>query len=89
MISSRPIKAAEPQLDPHYLENLQTYERLKSKIDGSYPRGWFIGINDGRIISVAATIDELIAAIEAMGQNPRDALAVRAGDRYPDYRVIF
>jgi len=89
MISPRSFKPADPELDPRYLENLRTYERLKTHIEESYPKGHFIGINDGRIVADAGSIDDLIVAIEALGHDPKESLAFRAGERYPDYAAIF
>jgi hypothetical protein len=66
-------------------ENQAAYRRLKPTIDRNYPHGWFVAIDEGRVVADAATLDGLTAALQAAGKDSRDVLAVQAGVDYPDF----
>lgn len=90
MISARKLDLAsvENQLAPSYVKNLRAYEGLKSSIDKTYPRGRFVGICDGQIVADAATHQDLLAKLEALGKDRKESLGVQAGAQYP-YTTIF
>ena len=78
--------SAEPDRD----ENQAAYRRLKPVIDRTYPHGWFVAIDGGRIIADAATFEELSAALAALGKDSPHVLVAEAGeDMHPESGVIF
>jgi hypothetical protein len=79
----RRIVADSPSFPPHYRRNVEAYLAQKQSIDRTYPKGRFVGIHDGRIVADAATLDELLAALRALGLDPRMTLTVQSGDDYP------
>ncbi len=72
----------------HRTQNEAAYRALKATIDRSYPRGHYVAIDDGQISADAATFDELMLRVKALGKDPREGLAVQAGADYPEYGVI-
>jgi cobalamin biosynthesis protein CbiG len=69
--------------------NLAAYERLKSELAAKYPKGHFIGIANGKVVADAATLDELIVRLRALGLDPKRVLGVQAGIEVPQYAIIF
>ena len=69
--------------------NQAAFRRLAGFINETLPRGRFVAIADGKIVSDAATFDELDAALKACGQDSVDVLVVQAGADYPESAVIF
>lgn len=70
-------------------ENNRAYRRLKEMIDQSYPKGWFVGIADERVVGAAETFRELENSLRAQGKDPRTVLVVQAGISPPNYVTIF
>lgn len=68
--------------------NQAAVRRLREEINRTYPRGRFVAIAEGRIFADGANLDDLLAALRAVGKDPRDAVAVRAGDFPPEYAAI-
>jgi len=69
--------------------NAAAYKRLKPTIDQTYPKGWFVGIADDRIVGAAANFRDLENSLRSQGLDPRKILVVEAGVTYPDYVTIF
>jgi hypothetical protein len=69
-------------------ENEMAYRRLKTTIDRTYAKGRFIAIHNQQVVADSATLDELLAALSALGLNSKDCLAVQAGVDYPDFAFI-
>jgi len=65
------------------------YRRLKPSLDQQYPAGHFIALHDGRVVGDASLFDELVAKLRKAGLDPRDCLAVQAGEDYPEKAIIF
>jgi hypothetical protein len=74
--------------EERHQENEAAYRRLKPTIDQSYPPGRFVAIDGGQIVADAATLDELLAALTALGKDPKEGLAVQAGVEYPEFAWI-
>ena len=72
-----------------HARNQASYRRLKDTITNTYPRGWFVGISDDRVLGAAADFRALEAALRAQGIDPRRALVVEAGVDYPEQVTIF
>jgi hypothetical protein len=68
--------------------NEAAYRRLKEVIRQTYPRGRFVALAGGDVIADAGSIEDLHAALEALGKDPLKALIVQAGIDYPEYVVI-
>ena len=66
-------------------ENQAAFRRLKPTIDRNYPHGRFVAIDGGQVVADAATLDELLAALAALGKDPKEGLAVQAGVEYPEF----
>ena len=69
--------------------NEAAFRALKPTIDQTYPKGHFVAIDDEQIVADAATLDELLGRLEALGRDPKMGLAVQAGIEYPEYSIIF
>ena len=65
-------------------QNEEAYRRLKPLIDGRYPRGWFVAIDEGRIVADGETFAALEAALASQGRTSPEVLVVEAGDDLPD-----
>jgi hypothetical protein len=68
--------------------NLAAYERMKTHLEEKFPKGHFVGISLGRIVADAPKLDDLIARVKDLGFDPRNVLAVQAGDETPHYTII-
>jgi hypothetical protein len=75
--------------DPDYERNNATYRQLKQMIQETYPRGWFVGIADDRIVGAAARFHDLERELRDHGRDPRRVLVVEAGVDYPEHVTIF
>jgi hypothetical protein len=64
-------------------ENNATYWRLRPTIDQTYPKGWAVAIDGGRIIADAGPLEALEAVLEAQGIDSREVLVAEAGFEYP------
>ena len=73
---------------PEQTQNEVAYRNLKPSIDRTYPKGRFIAIHNGQVVADNATLDELLAALKALGVNPKKCLAVQAGVDYPEFAFI-
>ena len=51
-------------------ENSATYWRLRPTIDRTYPKGWAVAIDAGRIIADARTFEELEDRLRRKGPMP-------------------
>ena len=69
--------------------NEDAYRRLKPEIDSTFEEGWFIAIDDGKIIADAASYEDLEAKLDAMGDTHAEALVVQAGEDYLESATIF
>ena len=69
--------------------NQASFQRLRSKIEASYPKGRFVAIADGRIVADAASFEELEAALRAMGRKRGESLVAEVGAELPEYVSIF
>lgn len=76
-------------LSPPRTPNQAALRRLRPIIDASCEKGRFVAIGDGRILSDAASFEELETLLRAMGREPGQSLVVRAGIKLPDHVVIF
>jgi hypothetical protein len=73
-------------------DNNSTFWRLRPTIDRTYPKGWAVAIDDGRIIADAGTFEQLDAILAAQGADSREVLVAEAGFEYPrpdDYTGIW
>jgi hypothetical protein len=64
-------------------ENNAAYWRLRTMIDQTYPKGWAVAIDGGRVIAHARTLEELEVALIARGADSREVLVAEAGFEYP------
>jgi hypothetical protein len=64
-------------------ENNATYWKLRPMIDQTYPKGWAVAIDGGRIIADAGTLEELEAALKAQGIDSREVWVAESGLEYP------
>jgi hypothetical protein len=71
-----------------YELNSATYQRIKESIAKSYPRGWFVGIGDEKIVGAAATFQELERELHAKNIVLRKVLVVEAGVAYPEFVTV-
>jgi hypothetical protein len=60
--------------------NQTAYLRLKPEIDAKYPKDWFIGIDDGRVVADAESYEALQMKLEAVGHASPNVLVVQAGE---------
>jgi hypothetical protein len=65
-------------------KNQAAYRQMKQELAERYPAGWFVAFDDGEIVADAATFDDLIEALAAIGKDRPDVLAVQAGVNYPE-----
>jgi hypothetical protein len=72
-----------------YERNNAAYRRLKDKIAQTYPKGWFVGIADEKVVGAAATFGELKTLLREQGRDPREVLVVEAGVDYPEHVTLF
>jgi hypothetical protein len=72
-----------------YEQDKMTIRRLQATIDETYPRGWVVAIDDGKIVADSADFHELEGMLRALGKEPRDTLVVEAGAVRPEYVTIF
>jgi hypothetical protein len=63
--------------------NNATYWKLRPTIDQTYPKGWAVAIDGGRIIADARTFEELETLLAAQGADSREVLVAEAGFEYP------
>ncbi len=63
--------------------------QLEATIDKTYPRGWYVAIDNCEIIAASADFHELEDTLRALGKEPRDTLVVEAGGERHDYVTIF
>lgn len=68
--------------------NLAAYERMKVELAEKYPKGHFVGISLGKVVADAPRLDDLITRVRNLGLDPRNVLAVQAGDDTPHYTII-
>jgi hypothetical protein len=68
--------------------NQLAYRRLKPEIDQKYPRGHFVGIDEGKVVADAPSFEELDARLNSMGKPSNDVLVVQAGDETPEFAWI-
>jgi len=61
-------------------DNQAAYIRLKPEIDANYPKDWFVGIYQGKVVADAETFEAVDAKLRERGVNVRDAFVVRAGE---------
>lgn len=73
----------------NYSDKELAYRALKPEIDRRYPKGWFVALEGNQVVAEGATLDELLANLQALGKDPKNCLAVQAGVDYPEYAVIF
>jgi hypothetical protein len=64
--------------------NEAAYKRLKDELARRYPEGHFVAFDDGQVVADAASFDELIAALAAIGKDRPDIFVVEAGVDYPE-----
>jgi hypothetical protein len=64
-------------------ENNAAYWSLRPTIDRTYPKGWAVAIDGGRIIADARTFEELEVQLAAQGADSREVLVAQAGFEYP------
>lgn len=69
-------------------KNQAAFRKMKPEIDGKYPHGHFVAINDGKIIADGSNYEALRNALKTIGQDRRDILVVQAGVEYPERVVI-
>ncbi len=69
-------------------ENQAAFRRLKPTIDQTYPHGRFVAIDGGQVIADAASLDDLGAALQAVGKDSPDVLVFQAGVAYPEFAHI-
>ncbi|MBN9117859.1 MAG: hypothetical protein J0I06_01600 [Planctomycetes bacterium] len=69
--------------------NLAAYERLKDELATKFPKGHFVAIASGKVVADAATLDDVIARLRALGLDPKRVLGVQAGVEVPQYAIIF
>ena len=67
--------------------NRQAYEKLREQISRDYS-GQYVGIADGRLIKVAASYNEVRAAIEQLKPTPECYLIFEADDE-PLFEVFY
>lgn len=60
--------------------NQTAIRQLKARIDADYPPGQFVALHEGRIVADAPDADLLLEKLAALGIDPLDALADRAGE---------
>lgn len=66
-----------------------SFRQLKASIDRDYPRGFFVAIEEDRVLAAAADFQALEAELRSKGLDPRSVMAVEAGVEYPEYVTIF
>ncbi|HEX5271739.1 MAG TPA: hypothetical protein VFW33_14675 [Gemmataceae bacterium] len=64
-------------------ENNATYWKLRPVIDQTYPKGWAVAIDGGRIIADASSFEELEARLMAQGDDSREILVAQVGFEHP------
>lgn len=60
----------------------------KQKINGKFPVGRFVAINNGEILADAKSHRELVEKLKTLGHSPKDLLILQAGVDYPDAALI-
>ena len=60
--------------------NQEAYLRLKAEIDERYPKDWYVGIDDGRVVADAKTFTGVCDALEAQGFVTSNVLVVQSGE---------
>ena len=70
-------------------QNQASFQRLRSKIEASYPKGRFVAIADDCIVADAASFEDLEAALRSLGRKRGESLVVEVGAELPEYVNIF
>ena len=65
------------------------YAEHKQTIDGRFPAGRFVAVEEGQIVADAESHRMLVEALQQQGKSPKGLLIVQAGVDYPDTAVIF
>lgn len=61
-------------------DNQAAYHRLKPEIDANYPKDWFVGIYQGKIVADAESFEAVDLKLRERGVSVRDAFVVQAGE---------
>ncbi len=61
------------------------WKRLQQMVDANYPKGRFVGIENGKVLADGATFREVDDALNAMGKTSRNIIVLQSGDDTPDF----
>jgi hypothetical protein len=67
--------------------NQATYRRLKKELEKTH-NGKFVGIVRGEVVAVAPGLEELLEKLRMIELNPKQGLAFKVGEEYPEYISI-
>jgi len=67
--------------------NQAAYRRLKKKLKKTH-KGKFAGIVRGEVVVVAPDLKELLEKLKMIEPNPKQGLAFKVGEEYPEYISI-
>jgi hypothetical protein len=72
----------------HRKMNESAFRALKPALDQTYPKGRFVALHAGQVVADADSVVALLAAVQGLGKNPDECLAVQAGVEYPEFGLI-
>jgi hypothetical protein len=75
--------------DPDYDKNVAAWWALQPAVGEKYPKGHFVGLYDGQVVADAATLDDVLATLRAIDDDPRKGLVARVGIDIPQEAVIW
>lgn len=60
--------------------NLQAYRDAKGELDRAYPLKEFVAFAGGKLAAHSSDFEEVVAALQEAGHDPRQCVVVRVGD---------
>jgi hypothetical protein len=74
--------------EEEYRLNQEAYWQVSETLAGRFGNGRFVAFAGGQIVADAERIQELDSILRAQGHDPREALVVQAGVKYPRTAII-
>lgn len=61
-------------------DNQAAYLRLQPEVDAKYPKGWFVGLHQGRLVADAESYEALDEKLRSIGILGNDVLVMQSGE---------
>jgi hypothetical protein len=69
--------------------NQAAFFRMQTEIDAKYPKGWYVGIYQGKLVADAESYEALDKKLHSIGILGNDVLVIQSGvDSDPDFLWI-